>query len=289
MVAVSRDKKQRKTSEVSIPTEVNVPPENLGESIITLYGRKGIGKTSLAAQFPGSLTCMFERGRRNLPILQVPQKGEDKLDWNKFKDYVDLFLQSDELQTLVVDTVDKAYEACRDEVCRAKGCTHPNDKNDYGKTWGEVKAEFDALLGVVQDSGKGLILISHEKAKPLGKNVEGLQRGDSEDTYQYMRYEPSCSKQAFEVIEEVCDFVFYYGFESGHRCLTVRSPNDQAWTSCGMDKFFDPDGVPINTFKVGSSELEAYETLMKAYNNEVRDLEYVPERTTPVFKKKEDK
>jgi hypothetical protein len=286
MVAVAQDRRQRVPSGVALPTEANVPPDALAESIITLYGRKGIGKTSLAAQFPGSFTCMFERGRRNLPIVQVPQKGEAKLTWNTFKDYVELFLDSDEHETLVMDTIDRAYACCLEQVCKDRGCSHPNDKNDYGKTWGEVKAEFDAVIGIIQDSGKGLILISHEKAKPLGRSADGMVREDSEDSYQYMRWEPSCSKQAFEVVEEVCDFVFYYGFESEYRCITVRSPNDMAWTSCGMNKFLDPDGVPVNSFKVGTSEQEAYETLLKAYNNEVRDIEYTPPRKDPVFKKK---
>ena len=289
MATVTQDKKKhiKGQIQVALPVEANVPPDNLGESIITIYGRKGIGKTSLAAQFPGSITCMFERGRRNLPIKQVPQKGEDKLGWDTFKDYVELFLGSDEYQTLVMDTIDRAYDRCLESVCKEKGCKHPNDKNDYGKTWGEIKAEFDALLGVIQDSGKGLVLISHEKAKSLGKSVEGMRREDSEDSYEYKRWEPSCSKQAFEVIEEVCDFVFYYGFESEHRCITVRSPNDLAWTSCGMDRFLDPDGTPINKFNVGASEQEAYQNLLRAYNGELRDLDYVPPRETPVFKKKE--
>jgi hypothetical protein len=267
----------RATPTLSLPSQENQPPQELSDSIVAIYGRKGIGKTSLAAQFPNSLTFMFERGRRNLPIRMVPKKDEGPLDWERTLGYVELALESDEIQTLVFDTVDRAYDRCLEYVCKRLGCKHPNDKNDYGKTWNEVKAEFAALIGVVQDSGKGVVLLSHEAPKPLTKSVKGLRREDSESVFQYERMEPTCSKQAFETIQEVCDFVFYYGFTEEYRTLTVRSPNDCYWTSCGVgDTFLNPDGSPINTFKVGNNPKDAYKSLIDAHANRLQDMEYVP-------------
>ena len=262
-----------------LPTEKNSPPKRLEDSIITIYGRKGIGKTSLASQFQNSLTFMFESGRRNLRIMMVPEEGGPKLDWNTFLEYVGLAIESDRVSTLVVDTVDRAYDACLTEVCRRAGCKHPQDKNDWGKTWGEVKAEFAAVLQTIQDSGKGLILLSHETPKALTKSTTGFRREDSEKTFQYERMEPTCSKQAFEIIQEICDYVFYYGFREEFRSITVRSPNDLVWTSCGLaDQFLDPDGNPLKCFKVGSSPEEAYANLVAAHRNEVFDIDYIPPR-----------
>lgn len=289
MATIIKDKPVKSKVEreaVSLPSNPITPPETLSESVITIYGRKGIGKTSLAAMFPGSLVCMFERGRRNLAIHQVPEKMGEHLDWNMFKDYVELFIESDKFQTLVIDTIDRAYDKCLEQVCKDSGCKHPSDKNDWGKTWGEVRDEFDAVLGLIQDSGKGLIFISHETAKPLTRNIPALQREDSETVFEYRRMEPSCSKQAFEIIEEICDFVLYYSFVDEYRTITVRSPNDIAWTSCGMERFLDPDGAQVRSFKVGSSAEEAYSMLLRGYNGELRDMNYVPPRDTPLFKKK---
>jgi len=270
--ARGQDPAKAEQPKLVLPTQENTPPTDLDESIITIYGRKGIGKTSLAAQFEGSLTFMYERGRRNLPIRQV-----DKLDWERTLGYVELALEDDSVGTLVMDTVDRMYEQCMIYVCKRAGCSHPNDKNDYGKTWQAVKAEFDALLGVIHDSGKGLILLSHETAKPLTKSSKGLRREDTEAVFQYERVEPTCSKQAFETIQEICDFVFYYGYTDEYRTITVRSSNDIAWTSCGIgDTFLDPDGNAISTFKVGTTPQEAYKSLMSAYNNELYDINYVP-------------
>lgn len=286
MASVTRDRPQRRGAVVeapgekrslSLPSQENVPPSNISESIVFLYGRKGIGKTSLASQFSKSLTFMFERGRRNLPIRMVPQPQDPKLDWQLFLDYVDLALQDDSVETLVVDTIDRAYEQCMFYVCKRAGCKHPNDKNDYGKTWQEVKIEFDATLGMIQDSGKGLVLISHETAKPLTKTSRRLEREDAESICQYDRMEPTCSKQAFETVQEICDYVLYYGYTDEFRTITVRSPNDTCWTSCGIsDTFLDPDGNPIQTFRVGNDPREAYKSLISAHQNELYDINYKP-------------
>jgi hypothetical protein len=220
---------------------------------------------------------MFERGRRNLAIKQVPQAGEERLDWARFLEYLNLAIESDDIDTLVIDTIDRAYEKCMEYVCEQSGCEHPNDKNDFGKTWQAVKAGFVGALTLIQESGKGLVLISHETTKPLTKSSKGLLREDSEKVFQYERCEPTCSKQAFETIQEICDYVFYYSFQTEFRSITVRSPSDVAWTSCGVeDRFLDPDGTPLKCFKVGNSPEEAYNNLLAAFNNEVFDIDYTP-------------
>ena len=284
MALVTKDKpgqtpvvKKKVELNLSLPVEANVPPSNLSESIVMIYGRKGIGKTSLASQFEGSLTFMFERGRRNLPIRQIPAKDEEKLNWERFLGYVELCLADDSVQTLVIDTVDRAYERCMEFVCSRLGCSHPNDMNDYGKTWNAVKQEFCDVLGRIQDSGKGLILISHEAPKPLTKKSKGLKRQGDGSVFQYERMEPTCSKQAFETIQEVCDYVLYYSFREEYRTITVRSPDDTAWTSCGIgDTFLDVDGNLVNCFVVGGEPKVAYQNLIAAYKNELRDIDYIP-------------
>lgn len=285
----SVDTKKREVKEFKLPTLANIPPERLADSIIVIYGRKGIGKTSIAAQFERALVCMFESGRRNLPIVMVPEKGQPKLDWLSFRGYVEAFIDSEDYDTLVIDTMDRAYDKCLEFVCENLGCTHPHDKNDFGKTWNAVKDEFRAILEIIKDSGKGLVLLSHETPKPLNKAGKTMKRDGVAAEALLERFEPSCSKQAFEVIQEICDYVFYYGYREEYRCITVRSPSDIVWTSCGMgERFLDPDGTPLNTFKVGNSPKEAYETLIAAHGNEVRDFDYVEPREPKIFKKKEN-
>ena len=268
-----------KAEKLSLPTAKNEPPKELHESVLLIYGRKGIGKTSLAAQFPKSLTFMFERGRRNLPIMQVPQKGEGRLDWSRFKDYLSMFLDSSEFDTAVIDTIDRAYIACYQYICGEYRIKTPEGYASPYTVWDSIASEFESVLSIIQESDKGLILLSHEKPRPLTTKIKGLRREDEENTFLYERLEPSCKPAAFRFIQEICDFVLYYGFMEEYRCITVRSPQDTAWTSCGMaDRFIDPEGELINTFKVGKSAQEAYDTLCRANNNEVFDIDYIPKR-----------
>ena len=274
----TREKPRVERVKLSLPTTKNVPPSNLHESVVMIYGRKGIGKTSLAAQFDNSLVFMFERGRRNLEIMQIPQKGEKPLDWKTFIDYIELFLESD-FNTCVIDTIDRAYIACYQYVCAEYGIKTPENYASPYTVWDSIATEFETVLSLIQESDKGLIFLSHEKVRPLTTKIKGLRREDDENTFSYERLEPSCKPAAFRFIQEICDFVLYYGFNEEYRCITVRSPNDVAWTSCGMsDRFNDPDGNPVNTFKVGTSPEEAYQTLNKANSNEVYDIDYVPPR-----------
>lgn len=270
-------KQSTSSSQVILPTERNIPPEDLSESIILLYGQKGIGKSSLAAQFENALTFMFEKGRRNLKIYQVPGKGEPKLTWETFCEYVEAFLESD-FNTGVMDTIDGAYLSCFTHICSEHGVTDPSEYKEGYKLWDEIATTFASIFSIIQDSKKSLVLLSHDKTRPLLTKKKGLKRVelDEEAITSYERLEPTCKPAAFRFVQEICDFVFYYGYRDGYRSITVRSPHNVHWVSCGVDdRFFDPEGNPIETFKVGNNPEQAYADLLSAFNNELYDIDYV--------------
>lgn len=280
----SKARAERHTTldDISLPGEANEPPTSLEEVIVTIFGRKNIGKSSLAALFEGAVTFMFERGRRNLSIFQIPKKGEPDLDWVRFRAYRDLICGSSDFVRPVFDTIERAYECCFQCVCREHGVTHPDEKDKPYLLWNAIKYEFEEVVNSFKDAGKPPIFVSHEKLKPLIKKAPGLRRdGMEESTIKYDRIEPSISGQALAVIEEICDYVFYYGYKDGKRTITVRSPLDIIWTACGMgdETFRDPDNNPVECFAVGNSAEEAYKTVLAAFNNQIRDIDYIPPST----------
>lgn len=274
---------------LSLPQEANVPPSSLSESVLFFYGRKSIGKTTLATNFEGSFTFMFERGRRNLKIRMVPKPNESELDWEIFLEYLELALADKSIKTIVIDTIDRMYECVFEYICKQAKCKHPNDKNDYGATWTEIKTTFEAVIAMIHQSGKGVILLSHEKPKPLIKLTKGLKRSsDDADAAAtaLARMEPSCSGQAFDVIQEMCDFVLYLSYVGEDRACTVRSPSDYCWTACGVeDVFCDPKGNPINAFKLGNTPALAFKALNDAYNNKLYDINYEEPVEVPMRRK----
>lgn len=252
--------------------EANVPPSNLSDYTILIYGEKGIGKTSLLSQFPDSLVFMFEPRRRNLEISQVWQ-NQDKtgpLDWETFeiatKELLEQGPDDSGFRTLAVDSLDRAYRRCLEAVCAEAGISHPQEANDYGKTWEKIKDRFETTLASLIHAGYGLTLTSHGKVHrrepPLGDpfDQQGL----------------TASSSAKDVADVLCDFVVYYGYHGNSRTFTVRG-NQAVYASCGVAKrFLDPDGNKLQTIDAGESPEEAYQNLVDGFNNKRQGIIWTP-------------
>lgn len=286
---VRRGVKKKTTPRSStLPTEPNEVPEHLLDFCWMIFGRKAIGKTTLASMLSKgakgkALVLMLEKSRRNLKIYQLPKKGEKYPDWNKVLQYVEDFLNSDVFDVLVIDTLDRLYDLCFAYVCKQYNVSSPTKAGRDGSgIWVEIAAEFNALLQVLADSGKGIIFISHEKIRELeAKRMKQLKEEakDSDDLEETKieRIEPSASPAACRAAEEMCDFVLYYGYENRKRVITIRDKGDYFWVACGVqDRFLDPDGNEINSFYAGESPTEAKQNLIKAFNNQLRDIDWKP-------------
>lgn len=252
--------------------EINVPPESLFAYTTMVYGEKGIGKTSLLAQFPDSLVFMFEPRRRNLRIRQVWQNdaGDGPLDWATFKNEVEDLLdkgpEGSGISTIAIDSLDRAYQRALEHVCSEAGIVHPNDANDYGKTWDKVKKEVENTLVDIAQGGYGLTLTSHAKMKrvtpPMG------------DSYDQMNI--TAPEAPSNIAKALCDFVVYYGYVGSTRAFTVRG-SQAIYAACGVeDHFLDPEGRKLLTIDAGTSPSDAYQHLMDGFNNKLNGIVWTP-------------
>lgn len=263
-----KKKATKRTSSVSLPTKRNQPPDKITGFTHMILGEKGIGKSSLAAQFPDAITFMFEPGRMNLNIFQVPEQGEPNLNgpegWERFKEYVDLVIDKGR-KTVIIDTVDRAYEACFDFCCHERGCSEPSElgKQSFG-VWNAIKKEFEGTMSSMIHEGITVIFISHARVK----TVESRTGGEDFD-----QMTATCSPACASYIKAVADYVFYYGYFGKQRALTVRG-DELVWSACGVDNtFMDKDsGEPIATFSAGGSPKEAYDNLLKGFKNKLEGL-----------------
>lgn len=291
----SLSRKKKVEEDFSLPLKANEPPTELADSVIAIYGRKGIGKSSLASRLQKdgkkTLVMMLEKGRRNLKIIQVSPK-----DFEEAIKYRDEFIGNDKFGLLVTDTVDRLHEMATAHVLEEAGYQSINKapQGDRPALWNEIASTFGGYFYPVMEEGKGLVLISHEttrelenrKMKALKTRMYEAREEDDDDegsasvsSEKIERIQPSCSPAAFREIEQICNFVFYYGYMGRERCITVRDPGDYVWVSSGDDEhFLDPDGVPIYSFAVGNSPDKAHEDVLAAFNNELRDINYVEPR-----------
>lgn len=263
----------------SLPESLSEPPPELGNYALMIFGEKGIGKTSLAAQFPGALILQLEPRRRNVRVWQKPirpytlrelraaEKANGKAPvtpWQELCATIDTAIADDRVKTLVIDTVDRAYDACLAHWCYTLGINDPSDVNDYGATWRQIKDDFEEVLNrILYAETKGLVLISHA----IYREVE--TRGGI-GGYEVLM--PSCAPAALKTIKAIADFAFYYGYYGKQRALFIQG-DEHIWSACGVeDHFLSVEGKRLRVISMGNSAAEAYQRLLAAYNNKASDL-----------------
>lgn len=263
-------KVRKQTRELSLPTELSTPKQNLHEYTMLIYGERKIGKTSLTAQFEDPLHFMFEPGGNALRIRQVRVNN-----WVEFLEYLTLLERNPGYcKTVVIDTGSVAYDKCLEYVCEREGMIHPSD-GEYGKGWKLVSDEFKRAHEKIFAMGLSFIVTAHSEIKGVMKK----------DGSKYHKLTVDLGGSCFKYYCGVVDVIAYYQYDGDDtRLLTIRG---DAHVEAGVrmkENFLYKNGNPINNIPMGNSEEEAYDNFIKAFNNEVTQKEETEEKKT--FKKK---
>jgi len=160
------------------------------------YGAPGVGKTVFASRLPKkNLFLATEDGQRALVTYNQPIES-----WQDFKDVVGLLEsgKGDEFFSVTIDTVDNLMGFCQDFVCKKLRISHMADE-DFGKGWSALKTEFKTEINKLQNTGIGVIFISHSKEVEIKTRVLKINK-----------WMPTFSKQARDVIIPLVDEMFYF-------------------------------------------------------------------------------
>ena len=279
------------------PDEFNIPPENFDSYVRVIYGQKGIGKTTSCSTFPDSLTLMIEPKRRGLKIRQLPLEAYDAKSirdgspdtWQKLVNTMDRIIDDPTVKCLNFDSIDLTYKACYYSVCARRNIDSPEGAGrSSSDVWLEIEAEFAGFMNSVNDSGMGINFISHNKERET-KDIVGGKLG---------MVEPSCSPACLRYLKQAADIVLFLGKYDGKRACMVRDESNEAFVSPGPEgHFMQPNGKEISIFEipnyVGGEGTTPYEAFVKAFDNELWDMDTLDEEkeeyTTPkkkVTKKK---
>lgn len=240
---------------IVLPQEKNKPPTSLSAYSILLYGAKKIGKTSLCAQFPNALFLSCEPGTTALEVYS--QQIET---WETFLGTLEALEEGKHtFQTIIVDTVDMAFNQCMDYVCQKAGVVHPHDANDYGKTWKAVTDEFLKVFLRLIRLPYGLIVTSHDVEKEV----------EQRDGTKIDRVQPTMSKQAMGVVEAQVDIIANYAFYGRHRVLHLAGSEEMVAGSRVDTHFRTTTGERIKAIAMGNSSVESYQALNKAFSNQL--------------------
>lgn len=164
-----------------------------------LYGPEGIGKSTLAAEFPNPVFVDVEGGTDQLPVARMPHPTS----WAMLMDEVRAVRDGQvPCSTLVIDTADAAERLCTDAVCSKHDWSSIEDAG-YGKGYTYLQDEFARLLdmlGEVVDGGRNVVVIAHA-------TMRKFERPDESGAYD--RFELKLSKKVAPMVKEWSDMLLF--------------------------------------------------------------------------------
>jgi len=185
---------------------------------VVIYGPHGIGKSTLAAQFPNPVFIDIEDGTGHLDCARAPQPTSWQMLLDTVKD-----AGSSEFQTVIIDTADWAESLCEGHIC-AKHQKAGIEDFGYGKGFVYAYEEFGRFLNLlteVRNSGKNVVLLSHSQMR---KFELPEQNGG------FDRWEMKLSKRNTPLVQEWADAVLFASYD----VITVKDENKKTKAKGGL-------------------------------------------------------
>ncbi len=171
---------------------------------VVIYGAEGIGKSTLAAQLPNAVFIDTEAGTRQLTVgrLPDPKRWEDVINELKWA-----AAHPDELDTLIVDTVDAAESMAITYVCAQKGLKDI-EAAGYGKGYTYLADEFKRFLRFCDDvieSGTNVCLVAHAAMRKFEQ---------PDEMGAYDRWELKLQKKVAPLVKEWADLLLFCNYKT---------------------------------------------------------------------------
>lgn len=270
-ISVRKQPRQAIAQAYALPSQPSEIATEMHAYSYLIYGRKKIGKTSLAAEFANPIFLCSEPGTKAISVREVAVKS-----WEEALGYLEELEKApaDYCSTVVLDIIDYFYDFASDFICaeasREAGRTiaYPGDANDYGKTWARLKAEYRNYLMRLLRLGKGVVFISHDTEKEV-ENYEGEK---------IERMQPSMADRPLSIIEGLVDIIGYYFYAKSQRFLRI-SGSETVMAGCRCEQNFKG----IKTVSMGSNPREGYGNLVAAFDDNQKD----PDPAATFSRKKE--
>ena len=175
---------------------------------VIIYGTEGIGKSTLASQFPNPLFIDTEGSTSNMDVARM----DKPTSWTMLMNQI-AFVKANPTvcDTLIVDTIDWAEALAIESVCSLHGKKGVEDFN-YGIGYTYVREEFGRFLNKLQeivDLGIHVVLTAHAQ-------IRKFEQPDEMGAYD--RYElklgKKTSSQTAPLVKEWGDIVLFCNYKT---------------------------------------------------------------------------
>jgi len=167
---------------------------------VIIYGPEGVGKSSLAAQFPKPVFVDIESGTAQLDVARTPKPSS----WSMLRGIVEELTKNTQgFQTLVIDSADWADKLAIDDIC-AKANKAGIEDFGYGKGWqylaDEWKRMLDLLTKLQVTQNMNVVFVAHSWMRKFEQPDEAGA---------YDRYELKMEKKSAGILKEwACAILF---------------------------------------------------------------------------------
>jgi len=166
---------------------------------VVIYGPEGIGKSTLASQFPSPVFLDTEGGSHHLDISRLPAPKA----WEDVTGTISaLAIETHEFRTLVIDTADWLEKLLIEHICQRANKTSVEDFG-YGKGYiilAEEFTKFLASLNPLLSRGMHVLLLAHCR-------IAKFEQPEAAGAYD--RYELKLTKQVAPLVKEWCDMLLF--------------------------------------------------------------------------------
>lgn len=184
---------------------------------VVIYGSEGIGKSTLAAQFPSPLFIDTEGGADHMDVRRISRPtGWDEL----IADVNEVSQAPGICGSLVLDTADWAEQLCITHICN-KYKKSGLEEFGYGKGYTYLAEEFSRLLSACDDviaAGINVVITAHAKMRKFEL---------PDEMGSYDRWEMKMSKQVAPLLKEWCDILLFLNYKTFVVTLENKSQKAQ--------------------------------------------------------------
>lgn len=173
---------------------------------VVIYGPEGIGKSTIASQFPRPVFIDTEGSTSQLDVARL----ERPTSWGHLSQQVKhLRANPSGFATVVIDTADWAERLCEEAIIAEGNNPKINSIEDfgYGKGFTKSAEKFGKLLNFLNDmqsDGWNVVLLAHSQMRKFEQ---------PDETGAYDRYELKMGKKVCALVKEWADAILFCNYK----------------------------------------------------------------------------